>query len=48
VGEERNAYTIFMGKPEGKRPLGRRRREKNITVDLKEIRCGGMDWIHLA
>ena len=39
-----------MGKPEGKRPLGRprRRREYNIKMDLKEVGCGGMDWIELA
>ena len=39
-----------MGKPEGKRPLGRPRRrwEANIKVDLQEVGCGGMDWIDLA
>ena len=39
-----------MGKPEGKRPLGRprRRREDNIKIDLQEVGCGGMDWIELA
>ena len=39
-----------MGKPEGKRPLGRPRRkwEDNITMDLQEVGCGGMDWIDLA
>ena len=39
-----------MGKPEGKRPLGRHRRrwEDNIKVDLQEVGCGGMDWIDLA
>jgi hypothetical protein len=50
VGEIRNVYRIFVGKPEGKRPLGRPRRgwEDNITMDLREIRWGGMDWIDLA
>jgi hypothetical protein len=45
-----NAYGIFVGKPEGKRPLGipRRRRVDNITVDFREIRWGGMDWINLT
>jgi hypothetical protein len=40
----------FLGKPEGKRPLGRSRRrwENNIQMDLKEVGCGGMDWIELA
>jgi hypothetical protein len=40
----------LVGKPEGKRPLGkpRRRREDNIKMDLQEVRCGGMDWIKLA
>jgi hypothetical protein len=39
-----------VGKPEGKRPLGRRRRkwEDNIRMDLREIGWGGMDWIDLA
>ena len=39
-----------MGKPEGKRPLGtpRRRWEDNIKMDLQEMGCEGMDWVHLA
>jgi len=39
-----------VGKPEGKRPLGRPRRrwEENIKMDLKKVGCGGMDWIELA
>jgi hypothetical protein len=39
-----------LGKPEGKRSLGRPRRrwEENIKTDLREIGCGGMDWIDLA
>ena len=39
-----------MGKPEGKRPLGRPRRswEDNIKMDLQEVAGGGMDWIDLA
>jgi len=39
-----------VGKPEGKKPLGRPRRrwENDITMDLQEVRCGGMDWIELA
>ena len=39
-----------MGKPEGKRPLGRPRLrwEDNIKMDLQEVGCGGMDWIELA
>jgi hypothetical protein len=47
---QRNAYRILVGKPEGKRPLGRsiRRWEKTIKIDLREIGLGVMDWIHLA
>jgi hypothetical protein len=50
MGEKRNAYSILVGKPEGKRPLGRPRRrwEDNIRKDLREIKWGGMDWIDLA
>ena len=51
VWETGEAYTgIWWGKPEGKRPLGRRRGrwEDNIKMDLQEVRCGGMDWIELA
>jgi hypothetical protein len=49
-GEKRNAYRILVGKPEGKRPLGRLRRrwEDNIRMDFGEIGWGGMDWIDLA
>ena len=41
---------VLVGKPEGKRPLGRprRRREDNIKMDLQEVGCGGVDWIELA
>jgi hypothetical protein len=48
--EKRNAYRILVGKPEGKRPLGRPRRrwEDNIKMDLREIGWGGTDWIDLA
>jgi hypothetical protein len=50
VGERRGVYRVLVGKPEGKRPLGspRRRWEDNIKMDLKEVGCGNMDWIHLA
>jgi len=42
-------YRILVGKPEGKRPLGRPRRrwEDNIRMDLQEVGCKGMDWIRL-
>jgi len=43
-------YRVLVGKPEGKRPLGRPRRrwEDNIKMNLREVGCGGMDWIELA
>jgi hypothetical protein len=49
-GEKRNSCRVLVGKPEGRRPLGRPRRrwEDNIKVDLKEMQWGGMDWIDLA
>jgi hypothetical protein len=49
-GEKRNAYKILVGKPEGKRPLGRPkcRWVNNIKMDLTEIGLGGMDWIDLV
>jgi hypothetical protein len=48
--EKWNAYWILVGKPEGKRPLGRPRRSwvDSIKMDLREIRWDGMDWIDLA
>ena len=50
MGEERGAYRVLVGKPEGKRPLGRPRRRwvGNIRMDLQEVGCGYMDWIRLA
>jgi hypothetical protein len=50
MGEGRNVYRVLVGKPKGKRPLERpRRRWKNgIKMDLREISCGGLEWIHLA
>ena len=49
-GEGRGMYRVLVGKPEGKRPLGRPRRrwENNIKLDFQEVGCGGMDWINLA
>jgi hypothetical protein len=46
----RVAYRLLVGKPEGKRPLGRPRPrwEYNIKMDLQEVGCGGIDWIELA
>jgi hypothetical protein len=50
IGAKRNAYRIFLGKPEGERPLGRARRRcvDNITMDLGEIGWDGVDWIKVA
>jgi hypothetical protein len=48
-GEKRNTYRILVGKPEGKRPLGRPRRRwmDSIKMDLREIDGDDMDWIDL-
>jgi hypothetical protein len=50
MGERRSAFRVLVGKPEGKRPLGRpwRTWEDNIKMDLQEVRCGGLDSIDLA
>ena len=50
MGEERGLYRVLLGKPEGRRPLGRPRRRwvDNIRMDLQEVGCGYMDWIGLA
>jgi hypothetical protein len=50
MGENRHAYTILVGKPEGKRPLGRPKRRwvNNMKLDLRERVWGGMGWIDLA
>jgi hypothetical protein len=50
MGERRGAYRALVGKPEGRRPLGRPRRrwKDNIEMDLREVGWGGMDWINLA
>ena len=47
MGEGRGVYRVLLGKPEGRRPLGRPRRRwvDNIRMDLKEVGCGYMDWI---
>ena len=50
MGERRGIFRVLVGKPEGKRPLGRPRHrwEDNIEMNLKEVGCGGMDWIELS
>jgi len=50
MGEERGVYRVLVGKPDGRRPLGRprRRRVDNIRMDLQEVGCGYVDWIWLA
>ena len=50
MGEEKGVYRFFVGKPEGKRQLGRPRRRwvDNIRMELQEVGCGYMDWIGLA
>jgi hypothetical protein len=50
MGERRGVYRVLVGKPEGKRPLGRprRRREDNVRMDLQEVGCGCEEWIGLV
>jgi hypothetical protein len=50
MAEVRGAYNILVGRPEGRRPLGRlrRRRKDNNKMDLREIQFGDVDWIHWA
>jgi hypothetical protein len=50
MGEERKLYKVLVGKPEGRRPLGRPRRrwEDGSRMDLREIGLVGVDWIRLA
>jgi hypothetical protein len=49
-GVKRNAYRLLVGKPEGKRPLGRPKPKwvDDIRMDLGEMGCGSVDWIGLA
>jgi len=50
MGEGRGVYRVLVGKPEGKRPLGRPRSrwEDNIKMDLQEVEGGCVDWMELA
>ena len=50
MGERRGVYRVLVGKPEGKRPLGRPRRrwDDNIKMDFQEVECGNVDCIELA
>ena len=49
MGERRGVYRVLVGKPEGKRLLGRpRHRWEDIRMDLQEVGCRGMNWIKLA
>jgi len=50
MAQERGVHRVLVGKPEGKRPLGRPRRrwDDNIRMDLQEVGCGYVDWIGLT
>jgi hypothetical protein len=50
MGEDRKVYVVLVGKPKGKRPLGRLRHrwEDGIKMDLKEMGWEGVEWIYLA
>jgi hypothetical protein len=47
--ENRGAFRVLVGKPEGKRPNGNSRKlDDNIKMGLQDVECGGVDWIDLA
>jgi hypothetical protein len=50
MGEGRGVYRVLVGKPEGRRPLGRPRRrwEDNIRIDLRKVGCGCVDWMEMT
>jgi hypothetical protein len=50
MGEGRCVYRVLVGKPEGKKPLGRLRHrwEDNIKMNLQDVGCGSMDWVDLV
>jgi len=50
MGDRRGVYRFLVGKPEGRRPLGRRKRrwEDHIKLDPQEVGCGDMDWIYVV
>ena len=50
MGEKSGVYRVVVGKPDGKKPLGRSRHrwEENIKLNLQEVGCEGMDWIEVA
>jgi hypothetical protein len=48
MGERRGVYRVMVGKPGGNRLLGRPRRRWEDNIKMKEVGCGGMDWIELA
>jgi len=51
MGERRGIYRVLLGRPEGKRPLGRSRCrwwEDYMKMEFLEVGCGGMDWINLV
>jgi hypothetical protein len=48
MGEVRGAYNILVGRPEGRRPLGRPRSRREDNINLRKIGFGDVDWIHWA
>ena len=50
MGDDRGVYRVLLGKPEGRRPMGRPRRRlvDNIRMDIQEVGCGYIDWFGLA
>jgi hypothetical protein len=48
MNEKRNVYRVLVGKSEGKKPLGRPRREENTKINIRKMKWYGVDWVYVA